>query len=80
MTRKDGKNIMNIVIKTKFGTEKQDCRRRESKSRPPDPNSNAITTRPSDNGSELLRFQIKYKYKRRVDEGAKWYSVRVLLI
>ena len=32
------------------------------------------------NGNEFLGFQIKYKYKRRVDEGAKWYPVRVLLI
>ena len=28
----------------------------------------------------FLGIQIKYKYKRRVDEGAKWYPVRVLLI
>ena len=29
---------------------------------------------------EVLQFQIKHKYKRRVDQAAKRYAVRVLLI
>ena len=33
-----------------------------------------------DGGRTHKGFQIKHKYKRRVDQGAKWYAVRDLLI
>ena len=68
---------MNIVIKKKIpSTEKKSIgegawtHERLIRSLTPKPRGH----------SEFLRFQIKHKYKRRVDQGAKRYAMRVLLI
>ena len=70
---------MNIVIKTKIIWHRKNMvgdgsRANERLIRNPTPYS-LVHIR-----NEVLGFQIKYKYKWRVDEAAKRYAVRVLLI
>ena len=69
---------MNIVIKKKkkYLAQKKDRWWVGLNPWASDPESNSINRF----GSVFLGFQIKYKYKRRVDQGAKGNAVRVLLI
>ena len=63
---------MNIVIKKQYLAQKKRSSVMGVRSPTPQPLGHIR--------SEFLGFQIKHKYKRRVDQEAKRYAVRVLLI